>query len=117
MVSARGFCPEGYKLSEVKLKSVVGPFANAGAGWGSQANREFKRGPGGLCKEDCKHFVFSQHFPKCSRGANYTFRHMAEATEGGVAWCTDRNATHRTVLGLGIPNLAAYTKYGAFPVL
>ena len=42
---------------------------------------------------------------------------MAEATEGGVAWCTDRNATHRTVLDLGMPNLAAYTKYGAFPVL
>ena len=80
LVSAKGFCPEDYKLSEVKLKSVVGLFDNAGAGWGSQANGEFKRGPGGLCKEDCKQFVFPQHLPKCSRGASCTFRHMAEVT-------------------------------------
>ena len=117
LVNTRGFCTEDYNLSEVKLKSAVGPFENTGGGWGSQANGAFKKGPGGLCKEDCKHFVFPQHMPKCSRGASCTFRHMAEVTEGGVAWCTDRSATHRTARGSSMPNLAAYTKSGAFPAL
>ena len=91
----------------------VGPFDNAGHGWSTQASGDYKRGPGGLCKEDGKHFAFSQ-LPKCKHGSGCNYRHMAEATEGGEAWCTDRSAAHRADLVKGMPNLAAYTQSGAF---
>ena len=116
-VNCRGLCTEDFKQSEVKLKAVTSPFENTGSGWSSQTDGTYKKGPGGLCKEDCKQFVFPQHLPKCAHGAACNFRHMTEVTEGGAAWCTDRAASHRTVLGSGMPTLAAYVKSGAFPTL
>ena len=42
---------------------------------------------------------------------------LAVATAGGAAWCPDRTAAHKTALGQGMPNLAAYTQSGAIPTL
>ena len=111
-----GFCDEDFKLSEQKLKAVI-PFSGVGCGWATQADGTFQRGKGGLCKTDAKSYVFSKHCAPCQRGAGCTFRHMTVATAGGAAWCPDRTAAHKTALGQGMPNLAAYTQSGAIPTL